>query len=151
MNLGVIGLGRMGNAVAFRALQGGFDVFGFDKDPAMQEQAKEIGVTVVSSIKDIASETRIIWLMVPIEYVDDVLDELVPHLKEDDIVIDGGNSYYADSIARAKRLAKKGIIYLDCGTSGGIKGRGRGFCLMVGGDQSAYTKIHPILAAIASP
>lgn len=151
MNLGVIGLGRMGNAIAFRALQGGFDVFGFDKNLAMQEQAKEIGVTMVNTIKDIASETRIFWLMVPIEHVDDVLDELVPHLKEDDIVIDGGNSYYADSIARAKKLAKKGIIYLDCGTSGGIRARGKGFCLMVGGDQSAYTKIHPILAAIASP
>ena len=151
MNIGIIGLGRMGNAIAFRALDGGFTVYGFDRDEKICKEAEQMGVTIVSSIKELASETRLVWLMVPIEHVDTVLEELVPHLKEDDIVVDGGNSYYEDSIRRAKWLQKDGIIFLDCGTSGGIAGKGKGFCLMVGGDQSAYTKIHPILASIAAP
>ncbi len=151
MNLGIIGLGKMGNAIAFRALDGGFTVYGFDKNKQARDDAKEIGVDTKHAIKDIARESDLIWLMVPIQFVDDVLEELVPHLKAGDIIVDGGNSFYKDSIRRAKSLQKKGIIFLDCGTSGGIEGRGRGFCLMFGGDHDAYTKIHTVLAAIAAP
>ena len=151
MNFGMIGLGKMGNALAFRALNAGHTVFGYDTDENMRKQAREMGVTVVDSLADIARETRVIWLMVPITAIDEIINELISHLKAGDIIIDGGNSFYKDSIRRAKVVSKKGIIYLDCGTSGGVEGRGKGFCLMVGGDEAAYTKIHSLLVGLAAP
>lgn len=149
--MGLIGLGRMGNALAFRAIQAGHTVVGYDRSKETHAAAREVGIGLVGGIKDIAEQTRIIWLMVPIDVVDDVLDQLVPHLKAGDIIVDGGNSFYKDSMRRAQELSKKGIFFLDCGTSGGIEGRRTGFCLMVGGDEDSYTKIHPLLAAIAAP
>ncbi len=151
MNVGIVGLGRMGNAVAFRALNGGHTVFGFDPDANAAKEAAAMGVTMVDSLEKLAAETRVVWLMVGHTLVDEVLKKLTPHLKAEDIVVDGGNSFYKDAIRRADDLSKEGIIFLDCGTSGGIEGRGRGFCLMVGGDHDAYTKIHSLLAAIAAP
>ncbi len=151
MNIGIVGMGKMGNVIAFRCLQAGHTVIGLDPDQEARDDAREMGVDIVSGIADLASRTRLIWLMVPIAAVDPILDELKPHLKADDIIVDGGNSFYEDSIRRATSLSSDGIIFLDCGTSGGIAGRAGGFCLMVGGDDAAYTKIHSLLVAIAAP
>lgn len=151
MNMGLIGLGRMGNAIGMRLVDAGHTVIGFDEHKGAQDEANNVGITVVSTIQQLAEKTRIVWLMVPIDVVDVVLAKLVPHLKRGDIIIDGGNSFYKDSIRRAQALAVQGIIFLDCGTSGGIAGRSFGFCLMVGGDEDAYIKIHSLLAAIARP
>jgi 6-phosphogluconate dehydrogenase len=141
----------MGNAIAFRLLEAGHNVIGYDQGEEAKKLAEQMGVTMAHDLADLAKQTRAIWLMVPISSVDAVVDELKLYLKADDIIIDGGNSYYEDSMRRAKALATDGIIFLDCGTSGGITGRLGGFCLMVGGDEAAYTKIHSLLVAIAAP
>ena len=151
MNIGIVGLGKMGNAIAFRLLEAGHNVIGYDRGEEPQKLAGKMGVTLADDLADLAKQTRVIWLMVPISAVDAVVDELKPHLKANDIIIDGGNSYYEDSMRRAKAVATDGIIFLDCGTSGGIVGRLGGFCLMVGGDEAAYTKIRSLLVAIAAP
>lgn len=151
MKIGIIGLGRMGNDIAFRALEGGHEVVGYDNYAEACKKAEKIGVTVVDSIKAIAEDVRIFWLMVPVNAVEDVVKDLRPHIKAGDIIIDGGNSKYTDSIRRAHELAEATIFFLDCGTSGGIQGRGEGFCLMVGGDNAIYTKIHPLLVSLAAP
>ena len=151
MKLGLIGLGRMGNAIAQRVIDAGHQVIGFDQSPASCAQAEQLGVTIVSSAQEVAQRARIVWLMVPAgEVVDSVLALLRPHLHKDDIIIDGGNSHFKDSIRRAKELEQHGIYFLDCGTSGGLHGRENGFSLMVGGDEASYIKIHPLLEAIAA-
>ena len=152
MKLGIIGLGRMGTAIAIRALQGNHEVFGFDLNKESRTIAEKKGITIVDSIEKIAQKTRIIWIMVPAgDPVDSVIKTLQPHIQPDDIVIDGGNSKYTDSITRADTLLKKNVYFLDCGTSGGIHGEKHGFCLMVGGNKKAYEKIYPLLTAIAVP
>jgi len=152
MKLGIVGLGRMGNAIAYRAIEGGHEVVGFDIDKEARKKVEEMGAQVTDDLAQVAAETRIVWLMVPPgDVVDDVIHALRKHLKVDDIIIDGGNSHYVNSIRRAQELARDGIFFLDCGTSGGIQGRGEGFCLMIGGDNATYVKVHPILAAIAAP
>jgi len=151
MKLGLIGLGRMGNAIAQRVIDAGHQVIGFDQSPASCAQAEQLGVTIVASAQEVAQRARIVWLMVPAgEVVDSVLALLRPHLHKDDIIIDGGNSHFKDSIRRAKELEQHGIYFLDCGTSGGLHGRENGFSLMVGGDEASYIKIHPLLEAIAA-
>ena len=151
MNIGLIGLGRMGQAIGFRLVQRGYTVFGFDNDRTASDEAEKLGIEIVCDIKEIAEKTRVVWLMVPVGVVETVIDTLSVNLKAGDIIIDGGNSYYQDSERRAKKLSKNGILFLDCGTSGGVEGRGFGFCLMVGGNEDAYIKIHSVLAAIARP
>lgn len=151
MKLAVIGLGRMGFAIAQRVIDAGHEVVGFDVDVRLGAQLDEIGGTAVASLVALAEDARIFWLMVPANLVDQVLQELVPHLKGGDIVIDGGNSKFTDSITRARMLQLKNIFFLDCGTSGGVHGRAIGFSLMVGGDKDIYTKVHPLLSAIAAP
>jgi 6-phosphogluconate dehydrogenase len=152
MKLGIIGLGKMGNAIAQRAIDAGHQVIGFDPSPVACKQAEELGVTIVPSHADIAKHARIIWLMVPAgDIVDATLALLQPHLHKDDIIIDGGNSHFKDSIRRAKELEQHGIYFLDCGTSGGLHGREIGFSLMVGGDEASYIKIHSLLESIAAP
>jgi Predicted 6-phosphogluconate dehydrogenase len=151
MKVGIIGLGRMGAAIAYRALHAGHEIIGFDYNDQAQEQAEKMGVVLAQSVAQVAQQTRMIWLMVPVEHVDTVLKELNPYLNEGDIIIDGGNSYYEDSMRRAEDLLQQKIAYLDCGTSGGIVGKDRGFCLMVGGDKKAYTKMKPFFQAIAAP
>lgn len=152
MKFGVIGLGRMGGAIAFRAIEAGHEVFGFDPDAHNGAQATKEGVCVVDAVAALASQVNIFWLMVPAgQVVDAVINELRQHLKAGDIIIDGGNSNFKDSIRRAQELEKSGIFFLDCGTSGGLYGRSYGFCLMVGGDHASYIKIHEILEAIAAP
>jgi 6-phosphogluconate dehydrogenase len=116
------------------------------------EMAKEKGVTGSSSLKDFVSKLvkpRAIWLMIPAGVVEQTIAEIVPHLESDDILIDGGNSYYVDDIRRAKELAPKGIHYVDVGTSGGVWGLERGYCMMIGGDQASVERLDPIFKAIA--
>ena len=151
MNMGLIGLGRMGNAIGFRLVEAGHTVIGFDTNKDTRKEAQEVGIGLARDIKDVAEQTRIIWLMVPVSVVDQVLLDLVPHLKAGDIIVDGGNSFYKDSMRRAKELSSKGIFFLDCGTSGGVAGRSYGFCLMIGGNEDTFVKIHTLLAAIARP
>ncbi len=152
MKLGLVGLGQMGEAIAYRVLNAGHELVVYDVNKEACKPAQELGATVADSLEDLAAQVRIVWLMVPAgDVVDDVIHNLKKHLKTDDIIIDGGNSKYTNSIRRAKELAQDGIFFLDCGTSGGLDGRANGFCLMVGGDDATYNKVHPILEAIAAP
>jgi len=152
MKIGLIGLGRMGNAIAYRLRKGKHAVVAYDRDKDAVKKVKQIGVKAAQSIEDLAKQCGIVWLMVPAgDVVDNSLEELKPHLKAHDIIIDGGNSHFEDTVRRAKSCARKKIYYLDCGTSGGIKGKSIGFSLMVGGNEGAYEKIKPILKSLAAP
>lgn len=151
MKIGIIGLGRMGAAIAERALRGGHDVVGYDVNQETCKQAQEQGVSLAASIEDVAKTTDVIWLMIPAgSLVDATLTTLVPCMKAGTIVVDGGNCNYQDSMRRAKMLAQKNIFFLDCGTSGGLQGRELGFSLMVGGDRAAYEKVLPLFMSIAA-
>lgn len=152
MKIGIIGLGRMGGAIAYRVIQAGHEVIGFDPNNETRKEAEEMGAQCVNTIAELAAQTNVIWLMVPAgSPVDEVINELRPKLKAGDIIIDGGNSNFKDSIRRAQALAADKIQFLDCGTSGGLYGRSYGFCLMLGGDHASYIKIHEFLEAIAAP
>ena len=151
MELGVIGLGRMGQIVVDRVLDAGHDVVAFDIDESARASAAETGAETVESIPAVAEAlepTRHVWLMVPAgDPVDAALDELEPHLDAEDVVVDGGNSHFEDSIERADRIAP---TYLDCGTSGGPAGAELGFSLMVGGEAEAYRDLEPVFDAVAT-
>jgi len=152
MKFGIIGLGRMGEAIAYRVIKAGFGVAGFDLSEASQKAAADIGVQTVASVTDVAKQANIIWLMVPAgDPVDAVINELLPHVQPDTIIIDGGNSNFNNTMRRANMLKEKNICYLDCGTSGGLKGREIGFSLMIGGDEKAFQKVEPFFKAIAAP
>ena len=153
MNVAIIGLGKMGEALAYRAMQAGFTVFGFDVSADSCAQAAQSGVQIVSSIADFADkDIHVFWLMVPQgDLVDRVVAQLRPVLQSGDIIIDGGNSKFSDSMRRAQNLALDDIYFIDCGTSGGIHGRENGFCLMVGGNKKAYDSIETLLHAVAVP
>jgi 6-phosphogluconate dehydrogenase len=152
MQLGMIGLGRMGANMVRRLIAKGHDCVVFDMFPkAVQDLAKE-GAVGASSLADFAkrlSKPRAIWLMVPAAVVDKTIADLLPHLEAGDILIDGGNSYYIDDIRRAKELKAKGIHYADVGTSGGVWGRERGYCMMIGGEKEIIGRLDPIFAALA--
>lgn len=152
MKFGLIGLGKMGEALAYRALQAGHEVFGFDLSADNCAIAAKEGVQIVSNIADFAhKDIHIFWLLVPQgKIVDNVIGELQPLLQPGDIVIDGGNSKYTDSMKRAQELANKDVFFIDCGTSGGVNGRKNGFCLMVGGDKKAYDILEPLLHSVAT-
>jgi 6-phosphogluconate dehydrogenase len=143
----------MGANMVKRLVANGHESTVFDMSPkVVAELAKEKGVTGSSSLEDFVSKLakpRAIWLMIPAGYVDDTLAKLVPHLESGDIVIDGGNSYYIDDIRRAKELEKKGIQYVDVGTSGGVWGLERGYCMMIGGPDAAVKHLDPIFKTIA--
>jgi 6-phosphogluconate dehydrogenase len=153
MQLGMVGLGRMGANMVRRLARSGHECVVFDmSSKTVGEMAKEKGVTGSSSLKDFVSKLvkpRAIWLMIPAGVVEQTIAEIVPHLESDDILIDGGNSYYVDDIRRAKELAPKGIHYVDVGTSGGVWGLERGYCMMIGGDQASVERLDPIFKAIA--
>ena len=152
MKLGMIGLGRMGANMVRRLLKAGQEcvVFDVSKD-AVAALAKEGAIAAVS-LEDLVAKLdapRNIWLMLPTAFVDSTLAKLVPLLAIDDTIIDGGNSYYHDDLRRSAELKPKGIHYLDVGTSGGVWGLERGYCLMIGGDESAVKRLDPIFAALA--
>ncbi len=152
MQLGIVGLGRMGANMARRLVRGGHACVGYNRtsgpvDELVKEGAK--GTTDLAKFVSMLAAPRAIWLMVPAAVVDRVLADLMPHLAKGDIVIDGGNSYYRDDIERAKRLAEKGLHYVDCGTSGGVWGLERGYCLMIGGEPKTVKHLDPIFATLA--
>src|SRR3954447_4215678 len=152
MELGMIGLGRMGANMARRLLKAGHTCVAYDVNAAAVTELEGDGATGTSSLADFvaALETpRTIWIMVPAAFVDSTLQQLSPLLDPDDIVIDGGNSWYRDDVDRAVALEAKGIHYLDVGTSGGVFGRERGFCLMIGGDDDAVARLAPIFDTLA--
>src|SRR6266702_1467615 len=154
MQLGLIGLGRMGANMAKRLLRNGHTVVGMARhDSTVQGASKEgaisSGTTSVAELVKQLDTPRAIWLMVPAASVDATLSDLLPLLSPDDVVIDGGNSYYHDDIRRAAELKTKGIHYLDIGTSGGVWGLDRGYCLMIGGEDAVVQRLSPIFEALA--
>jgi 6-phosphogluconate dehydrogenase len=152
MQLGMIGLGRMGANMARRVIRKGHECVVFDMSPkAIGELVKENAVGAASLRGLVAKLTppRAVWLMVPAAVVDRTIAELVPLLQPGDILIDGGNSYYVDDIRRAKELASHSIHYVDVGTSGGVWGLERGYCLMIGGEPAVVKHLEPVFAALA--
>ncbi len=151
MKLGIIGLGRMGAAITRRVREAGHDVVAYDPSGDARSHVQAMGAEIALSAHDLAAEVDYIWLMVPAgKIVDDVIAEIRENLKPGNIVIDGGNSNFNDSIRRAQALAKDNIHFVDCGTSGGLKGEDIGFSLMIGGDLEAYETLVPIFEAIAT-
>jgi 6-phosphogluconate dehydrogenase len=152
MQLGMIGLGRMGANMVRRLLRGGHECVVYDVHrDAVEALAKE-GAVGASSLDDFAAkltQPRAAWLMVPAAVVDGMLKDLGPRLGPGDIVIDGGNSYYVDDIRRAKELQAKGLHYVDVGTSGGIWGLERGYCMMIGGEPDPVRRLDPLFATLA--
>lgn len=150
MQLGMIGLGRMGGNMVRRLLRAGHTCVGYSHSPVRDlEQAGMVGAASIAELVSKLSAPRTVCLMVPVAAVDGILSELVSQLKPGDTVIDGGNSYYHDDIARSKQLAAKGLHYLDMGTSGGVWGLERGYCLMIGGEAEAVKRLDPIFTALA--
>jgi 6-phosphogluconate dehydrogenase len=152
MELGMIGLGRMGSNMVLRLQRAGHHCVVYDTTPeAVQTLSKE-GVVGTTSLEDFANKLkkpRAIWMMLPAAVVDATLKTLIPLLERDDVIIDGGNSYYHDDIRRAADLKPKGIHYVDVGTSGGVWGSERGYCLMIGGDEPVVRGLEPIFSALA--
>jgi 6-phosphogluconate dehydrogenase len=152
MQLGMIGLGRMGANMVRRLLRGGHQCAVFDRSAkAVAELVKEsaVGTASLAEFAKYLTKPRVVWLMVPVGAVDKTIADLLPHLDSGDIVIDGGNSYYVDDIRRAKELAPKGIHYVDVGTSGGVWGLERGYCMMIGGEADVVRHLDPIFATLA--
>jgi 6-phosphogluconate dehydrogenase len=152
MQLGMIGLGRMGANMVRRLIKGGHQCVVFDRSAkAVAELVKEKAVGSGSLAEFVKSLTkpRSIWLMVPVGAVDDTINDLLARLDQGDILIDGGNSYYVDDIRRAKQLVSKGIHYVDVGTSGGVWGLERGYCMMIGGEADVVKHLDPIFATLA--
>jgi 6-phosphogluconate dehydrogenase len=152
MQLGMIGLGRMGANLVRRLLDAGHACVVYDPNPAAVEALVSAGATGTASVADLAAALmppRAVWLMVPAGITGTVLDDLATHLAAGDAVIDGGNTHYVDDIARAAALAPRGIAYIDCGTSGGVFGLERGFCLMIGGPDDVVGRLDPIFRALA--
>jgi 6-phosphogluconate dehydrogenase len=152
MQLGMIGLGRMGANMVRRLLTGGHKCVVFDMSPkSVQELVAEkaVGAASLAELVKKLEKPRAVWLMVPAAVVDKTIADLVPLLERDDILIDGGNSYYVDDIRRAKDLGSKGIHYVDVGTSGGVWGLERGYCMMIGGEPAVVKHLDPILGRLA--
>jgi 6-phosphogluconate dehydrogenase len=152
MQIGMIGLGRMGANMVRRLLKGGHECVVFDVSPKAVKELEEAKATGASDFKDIVhklTKPRALWLMVPAAVVDETIAKLVPLLEPGDTLIDGGNSYYVDDLRRAKELAGKGIHYVDVGTSGGVWGLERGYCMMIGGEAEIVGRLDPIFKQLA--
>jgi 6-phosphogluconate dehydrogenase len=155
MELGLIGVGRMGANIARRLARGGHRVVVMDRDPALAKSLQTEGAVPTANLSDVVaalSPPRHVWIMVPSgDPVTQTIEALAPLLSPDDCIIDGGNSNYKDSIARAAALNAKKLHFLDVGTSGGIWGLEKGFCLMIGGDEAVFKRIEPIFETLAPP
>jgi 6-phosphogluconate dehydrogenase len=152
MQIGMIGLGRMGANMVRRLIAAGHQCVVFDMSPKAVEQLSSEKATGASSLADLVKKLqkpRAVWMMVPAAVVDGTIADLLPSLERDDILIDGGNSYYVDDIRRAKDLTAKDIHYVDVGTSGGVYGLERGYCQMIGGEPAVVKHLDPIFAALA--
>jgi 6-phosphogluconate dehydrogenase len=153
MQLAMIGLGRMGGNMARRLMAAGHEVIVYSATSTTRETfAKKTGAVAASSLAEVVSKLkppRVVWLMVPAASVDETLNKLAGLVEKGDILIDGGNSYYIDDIRRAKELAPRGIHYVDCGTSGGVWGLERGYCLMIGGEEAVVKHLDPVFVALA--
>jgi 6-phosphogluconate dehydrogenase len=152
MQIGMVGLGRMGANMVRRLMRGGHTCVAFDQSEKAVQLLASDGARGAHTLKDfVAALTppRVVWLMVPAAIVDKVLAELTPLLQKDDVIIDGGNSYYHDDIRRAGELKGRAIHYVDVGTSGGVLGLEQGFCLMIGGERDVVERLQPIFASLA--
>jgi 6-phosphogluconate dehydrogenase len=152
MQLGVVGLGRMGANMAARLLAAGHEIVAFDRHPEKVQEVAKGGALAAGSYPELVQKLappRAIWLMVAAAGVDDTIAAIAPLLARDDVLIDGGNSYYRDDMRRAQSLAAAGVHYVDVGTSGGVWGKERGYCQMIGGDAGAVARLEPIFAALA--
>ena len=152
MQLGMIGLGRMGGNMVQRLMQQGHECLVYDLDPEARESAAAQGARACDSLEALMAQLerpRVVWLMLPAAVVDPVLQDLRPLLSPDDVVVDGGNTCWRDDLRRAHELSAAGVDYVDVGTSGGVRGLERGYCLMVGGPATAFRRIEPLLMALA--
>ena len=152
MQLGMLGLGRMGANIVRRLMKAGHECVVYDSTPDAVSQLADEGATGADDLGDFVSKLaapRAIWLMVPAAVVDSLIDDLADRLQPGDIIIDGGNSYYQDDIARAAKLSDKGLHYVDIGTSGGVWGVERGYCLMIGGETDIVEHLDPLLQSMA--
>ena len=152
MQLGMIGLGRMGGNMVRRLLKGGHGCVVFDVSPKAVQEYTRHGAVGAASLGELVAKLdkpRALWLMVPVTFVDETIDKLLPHLEPGDILIDGGNTHYVDDIRRAKALASREIHYVDVGTSGGVFGLERGYCMMIGGERDVVQRLDPIFATLA--
>ncbi|SDX63195.1 6-phosphogluconate dehydrogenase [Allochromatium warmingii] len=152
MQIGMIGLGRMGANMVRRLLRAGHQCVVYNRNPAKAQALVEAGAIAISDLAAFRAQLtapRHIWLMVPAAAVSGVIEELLPHLDADDTLIDGGNSHYQDDLRHAERLRSFGLHLVDCGTSGGVWGLERGYCLMIGGETAVVERLDPIFAALA--
>ncbi|HEX4954721.1 MAG TPA: decarboxylating 6-phosphogluconate dehydrogenase [Thermoanaerobaculia bacterium] len=152
MNVGMIGLGRMGAGMVRRWLRGGHRCVVHDLSAAAIAELADEGATGAATLEGFVAalkKPRTVWLMVPAAVVDRALDGLIDHLEPGDVVVDGGNSHYRHDLARARRLAERGLHYVDCGTSGGVFGLERGYCLMIGGESEVVERLDPLFATLA--
>src|SRR5689334_1218022 len=152
MQLGMVGLGRMGANMVRRLLRGGHQCVVFDMSRKAVEELVEEKAVGAADLRDLVKKLerpRALWLMVPAAVVDKTITDVLPYLEPGDTLVDGGNSYYVDDIRRAKELASKGIHYVDVGTSGGVWGLERGYCMMIGGEVDVVNRLDPIFARLA--
>src|SRR5882672_3853356 len=153
MRIGFVGLGKMGGNMVRRLLRSGHQVTAYGRNPEALEFASSLGAEPAASLQELCVHLpapRAIWMMVPSGApVEETIAGLLPHLARGDLLIDGGNSHYPDSIRRGKELQAKGIGFLDCGTSGGIWGLELGYCLMVGGDRRQFERVEPVIKSLA--
>ncbi|SDF35226.1 phosphogluconate dehydrogenase (NAD(+)-dependent, decarboxylating) [Terriglobus roseus] len=152
MQIGMIGLGRMGSNMVRRLINAGHECVVYARTPATVAKVAAYGATGVASIEELVERLtppRALWLMVPAGAVDETVAQILPHFSANDILIDGGNSYYVDDIRRAKEVAESGVKWIDVGTSGGVFGLERGYCLMIGGDEASVKTLDPIFKSLA--
>lgn len=152
MKLGVVGLGRMGMAIAERVLKAGHDVVAYDRNEKLRKEAEALGARTVTTADQLPDHVRVTWLMIPAGApIDQVIESMLPDMRKGDTIIDGGNSNFHDTVRRFASLKEHGMHFMDCGTSGGLKGREVGFSLMIGGQEEKYRECMPLFKAIAHP
>ncbi|MGE0009302.1 MAG: phosphogluconate dehydrogenase (NAD(+)-dependent, decarboxylating) [Candidatus Babeliales bacterium] len=150
MKLGIVGLGRMGMAITERVLKAGYDVVAFDRNETLRKEAEQLGARTVLTASQLPEHVRVTWLMIPAGApIDQVIESMLPDMHKGDTIIDGGNSNFHDTVCRSRSLQEHGMHFLDCGTSGGLKGREIGFSLMIGGQESVFKLYEPLFKAIA--